>query len=168
MRRLQLALFVCGALAFAACSSGGGGGKDGGAGKGGHGGTGGTGGATGGTGGATGGTGGATGGSTGTGGQGGAGGQSCTALATLYADAMNQARMCNAAATTDQCTHLVLASLTCTCQTWVNDSTTLDAIHTLYTQAGCTTSTCPVACVNPGTHGACMAINSGDFCGPGN
>jgi hypothetical protein len=57
MRRLQLALLVSGALAFAACGSSGGGGKDGGAGKGGHGGTG---GATGGTGGATGGTGGST------------------------------------------------------------------------------------------------------------
>src|SRR4029077_7174611 len=127
------------------------------------GGNGGRGGAGGAAGGAAGG-----GGNTGTGGPGGVGGQSCTQIATLYTDAIVQARMCNASATTPQCTHLVLASLTCTCQTWVNNTTTLDAIHTLYTQAGCTTAACPIACVNPGSDGACVAVNSGDFCVPGN
>ena len=40
------------------------------------------------------------------------------------------------------------------------------AIHTLWTTAGCTTAVCPAACLNPGTHGACVPINSGDFCQP--
>jgi hypothetical protein len=73
--------------------------------------------------------------------------------------------MCNAALSVEQCTHLVLASLTCTCQVWVNDTTELDKIHGQWNAAGCTTAVCPAAlCINPGTHAACVPANSGDLC----
>jgi hypothetical protein len=48
----------------------------------------------------------------------------------------------------------------------VNDTTELDAIHALWTTAGCTGGiACPaIACVNPGTHAVCVPANSGDLC----
>ena len=79
--------------------------------------------------------------------------------------AILRARMCTLA-TTGQCTHLVLSSLSCGCQAWVNDTTELDVIHAAWTAAGCTGGiVCPaIACLSPGTHGVCVPADSGDFC----
>jgi hypothetical protein len=79
---------------------------------------------------------------------------------------MVRARMCSANLTVLQCTHLVLSSLSCGCQTWVNDTTEIDAIKAQWDTAGCTGGiACPlIACVNPGTHANCVPANSGDLC----
>jgi len=123
----------------------------------------------GGNGGATGGHGGGgTGGAAGQGGRGGTGGgaASCTQLSTDYGAAILRARKCSSILTVLQCTHLVLSSLTCGCQTWVNDTTELDAIQAQWNAAGCTGGiVCPaIACINPGTRANCVAANSGDIC----
>jgi hypothetical protein len=164
--------------------SGGQGGKAGSGGQGGQGGSAGGGGGQGGKAGSSGGNGGAgTAGSNGGAGQGGhAGGQggnnggggqggnaaTCAQLAIDYSTAYLQARMCNSGSGTGQCAHLVITSLTCGCQGWVNDTSALDPIHAQWTAAGCTSQACPVACSNPGTIGVCVPINSGDYCMSGN
>lgn len=148
----------------------GGQGGHGGAGAGGQGGGAGAGGsiATGGQGGHAGGAGGSSGAGKGTGGQaggqGGNNGATCAQLATDYATAFTQARMCNTSVSTAQCTHLVVSSLSCGCQGWVNDTSQLDPIAAQWTAAGCVSELCPVACIAPGTSGACAPINSGDVC----
>jgi hypothetical protein len=115
--------------------------------------------------GGAGGNGGAGGAAGSAGGAGGAGGSICNALATAYGLAFNQARMCNASLSTAQCTHLVMSSLSCGCQAWVNDTTTLDPLAAQWTSAGCTTQICPaVACTAPGTSGVCVVANAGDLC----
>jgi len=74
--------------------------------------------------------------------------------------------MCNAAQSSQQCINLVLSSLSCGCQTWVKNTTELDAIHAQWDAAGCTGGiACPaIACVNPGTRANCIPMDSGDFC----
>jgi hypothetical protein len=136
-------------------------GTTGGAGQAGTGGSGGRGGTTG-TGGTTGSAG--TGGATGSGGTG--GGKTCTQLESDYTAALATAKMCHATMT-NQCQILVSISLACpTCKAHVNDDTQLAAIQASYDQAGCSAMNhiCPaIACINPGS-GACVPINSGDFC----
>jgi hypothetical protein len=101
----------------------------------------------------------------GKGGQGGTGGNAatCAQIATDYAAAYTRAVMCNSGQS-GQCTHLVKSSLTCNCQGWVNDTSELDPLQAMWTNAGCTSQLCPVACPSPGDLGACVPINSGDFC----
>jgi hypothetical protein len=105
-----------------------------------------------------------TGGATGGGGAG--GGKTCTQLETDYTAALTAAKMCNATAG-NQCQILVSISLACpTCKAHVNDDAQLTALKASYDQAGCSAMPhiCPaIACVNPGS-GACVPINSGDFC----
>jgi hypothetical protein len=72
--------------------------------------------------------------------------------------------MCNASASGAQCTHLVVSSLACGCQAWVEDTSKLDPIQAQWTAAGCASQACPVACIAPGNSGACIGINSGDVC----
>jgi hypothetical protein len=125
-------------------------------GTGGSGGTVGAGGAGGGQGGA------AAGGRPGTGG---AGGASCSELANRYSAALRAAQSCDVSAG-QQCQQLVSASLSpCSinCMTYVNDSSTLDAIKASWEQAGCNDFVvlCPaIACLQP-TNGMCVAGDGG-------
>jgi hypothetical protein len=125
------------------------------------------------------GTGGQTGGSTGSGGnagrggaggqggkagQGGAGGQSCSELQSAYSKALTEAKMCNAALSRQQCTHLVSSLLTC-CPTYVDDTTEIDKIYAQWQAAGCIpTIACPaIVCAVP-SRANCVPMNSGDWC----
>ena len=69
-------------------------------------------------------------------------------------------------ASNEPCIHLVTASLTCGCQTWVNDTTEIDKIQAQWTAAGCTAMVCPILCPNPGTRSVCLPNDSGDWCVP--
>jgi hypothetical protein len=116
---------------------------------------------SGGKGGATGTGGKGTGGSTGTGGQG--GNPSCDALTTDYTTALGQAKLCTPGAP-DQCQQMVDSSLSCPgCQTYVNDTTMLDAIDAQWAAAGCDKMhfVCPaIACVVPGP-ASCVPSGAG-------
>ena len=48
---------------------------------------------------------------------------------------------------TGQCQQLVASSLTCGCQVYVNDATTLNAIKAQYMSQGCGGPICNIACV---------------------
>src|SRR5450631_3017406 len=78
------------------------------------------------TGGQTGTGGSATGGQTGTGGNKGTGGGTCQQLAMDYVNALPAAKDCTYGVT-GQCQQLVASSLSCGCQVYVNDATTLNA-----------------------------------------
>jgi len=106
------------------------------------------------------------GGGAGTVGQGGAGGneQTCNQFQVAYSAAYLRARTCHANLSVAQCTHLVVISLSCGCQGWVNDTTELDQIHAQFTAAGCTSKVCPIACPAPGARGGCAVADSGDIC----
>ena len=153
----------------ASATGGAGGGATGGAGGGATGGAGGGATGSGGHAGAGGGTG--TGGSAGAGGHptGGQGGQavdsgvSCAELASEYGAALPEAEACTPGAAS-QCQQLVSTSLgACSCQHYVQDATTLNAIRAQWTSQGCaapvTTAVviCAIACVSPGTAGSCVA-----------
>ena len=88
----------------------------------------------------------ATGGQTGTGGNKGTGGQTCQQLAMDYVNALPAAKDCTYGVT-GQCKQLVASSLTCGCQVYVNDATTLNAIKAQYTSQGCGGPICNIACV---------------------
>ena len=165
-------------------ATGGAGGDHASGGAGGHASGGGGGHATGGAAGSGAGTGGhaGTGGSA-TGGHGGGGqggqtvdsGVSCAELATEYSAAFPAAEACTPGAA-NQCQQLVPITLgICTgCEHYVTDATTLNAIHTQWTNQGCNLTTalivCPaIACVNPGTAGACVGTDGSPngICGLG-
>jgi hypothetical protein len=115
----------------------------------------------GGKGGGTGGSG--TGGSGTGGGQGGqAGGESCDAIASDYGKALTTAKRCIPGAT-GQCAHLVDTSLSCSgCKQYVNDTTTLAALQTAWTNQACgsVAHPCPaIACVIP-TQSTCAGTSS--------
>jgi hypothetical protein len=123
---------------------------------GGHTGTGGSG--TGGVGG-----GGTGGNGTGGGGQGGqAGGESCGALESDYGKALTAARKCTPGAT-GQCGQLVDGSLSCPgCKQYVNDTTTLTALETAWTNQKCDSvpHACPaIACIVP-PQSTCVGTSS--------
>jgi hypothetical protein len=111
-----------------------------------------------GAGGATGTGGKGSGGTTGTGGQGGS--PSCDTLTTEYTTALAAAKVCTPGAT-GQCQQMVDSSISCPgCQTYVNDTTTLDTIVSEWTAAGCDKMhfVCPaIACVVPGP-ASCQTI----------
>ena len=113
------------------------------------------------------------GGSSATGGHGGGGqggqtvdsGVTCAELANEYSAALPAAEACTPGAA-NQCQQLVPLSLSiCTgCQHYVTDATTLNALRTQWTNQGCNLTTalivCPaIACVNPGTAGACAGTD---------
>ena len=153
--------------------SGGRGGTTGSAGTIGGAGTGGKGGSTGGggKGGSAGGGGGAKGGQGGAGGQGGKGQggtggiTNCPEWETLYAKALQTARMCQANLTIVQCATLASSKLACGCPMYVNDGTELEKIRAEWLQSSCALNViCPaIACPLPGKAG-CTLMNSGDFC----
>ena len=99
-----------------------------------------------GTGGDTGTGGSATGGQTGTGGNKGTGGESCQQLGMDYLNALPAAKDCTYGVT-GQCQQLVASSLTCGCQVYVNDATTLNTIKAQYVSQGCGGPICNIACV---------------------
>jgi hypothetical protein len=99
-----------------------------------------------GTGGDTGTGGSATGGQTGTGGNKGTGGESCQQLGMDYLNALPAAKDCTYGVT-GQCQQLVASSLTCGCQVYVNDATTLNTIKAQYLSQGCGGPICKIACV---------------------
>jgi hypothetical protein len=88
----------------------------------------------------------ASGGQTGTGGNKGTGGETCQQLATNYVNALPAAKDCTYGVT-GQCQQLVASSLTCGCQVYVNDATTLNAIKAQYVSQGCGGPICNIACV---------------------
>ena len=113
---------------------------------------------TGGTGGQTGtGGGNATGGNKGTGG---GGGQSCGQLQDEYAAALPAARACSPNSGGGQCDQQAPETLGCTCQTSVNDKSTLDQIQARWTAAGCQTVCSAIACITPRS-GLCRAGDAG-------
>ena len=119
---------------------------------------------------ATGGHGGSA-GQTGQGGtQGGQGGstQSCTQIQAQYTSALSAAKACSPDAF-GQCQQLVETSLSCRgCQSYVNDTTELDAIAASWMAAGCDQmhAICPAfACVAP--QSSRCVVTSGNSGGPG-
>jgi len=89
-------------------------------------------------------------GQSGAGGQGG-GNQTCADLQAQYTSALAAARACNPDRP-GQCQQRVDTSVSCkTCQTYVNDTTELDAIAASWSAAGCDQmhTICPLACVSP-------------------
>lgn len=178
MRRTSLCLLVgltlalqinCGSVTSDGSGSGGsggtGGGQSGGAGQTGRGGSAGAGGKA-----ATGGHGG--------GGQGGQtvdSGVTCAELVNEYSAALPAAEACTSGAA-NQCQQLVPLSLSiCTgCEHYVTDAKTLNAIRAQWTNQGCNLTTaltvCPaIACINPGTAGACTGVDGSPngICGLG-
>jgi hypothetical protein len=111
---------------------------------------------------------GGSGGSGGHAGSGGAGGPdagtTCQSLIADYAAAYQEARSCTPGLDNVQCTHLASASLQCPgCGSHVNDTTRLDAIRAAFeARTDCPILPCPaIACIDPGTSGACVANDSG-------
>jgi hypothetical protein len=104
-------------------------------------------------------------GGAGAGGHQGDGGQSCTELQTEYANAFPAARSCDVKANA-QCAHLASMTLSpcfSNCMTYVNDTTTLDAIKAQWLAAGCNAVpvVCPaIACIQP-TGKMCVAADGG-------
>ena len=88
----------------------------------------------------------ATGGQTGTGGNKGTGGETCQQLAMDYVNALPTAKNCTYGVT-GQCQQVVASSLTCGCQVYVNEATTLNAIKAQYMSQGCGGPVCNIACV---------------------
>src|SRR5450631_3641060 len=87
-----------------------------------------------------------TGGQTGTGGNKGTGGGTCQQLAMDYVNALPAAKDCTYGVT-GQCQQLVASSLSCGCQVYVNDATTLNAIKAQYMSQGCGGPICNISCV---------------------
>ena len=112
------------------------------------------------------------------GGQGGQavdGGVTCAELVNEYSAALPAAEACTSGAA-NQCQQLVPLSLSiCTgCEHYVTDAKTLNAIRAQWTSQGCNLTTaltvCPaIACVNPGTAGACTGVDGSPngICGLG-
>jgi hypothetical protein len=72
----------------------------------------------------------------------------CPAIEAKYADALTRARVCNPIIKA-QCQSKVSASLSCPCsQTWVNNTTEVDAVAKMYQDAGCgkCRHICPLLC----------------------
>src|SRR5450631_1887312 len=88
----------------------------------------------------------ASGGQTGTGGNKGTGGGTCQQLAMDYVNALPAAKDCTYGVT-GQCQQLVASSLSCGCQVYVNDATTLNAIKAQYMSQGCGGPICNISCV---------------------
>ena len=63
-----------------------------------------------------------------------------------YVNALPAAKDCTYGVT-GQCKQLVASSLTCGCQVYVNDATTLNAIKAQYMSQGCGGPICNIACV---------------------
>jgi hypothetical protein len=93
-------------------------------------------------------------------------GTSCNDLSSQYAEALNAARSCTVGASA-QCEQAVSSSLSpcfSNCQTYVNDSTTLDGLKAQWLGEGCNNQgviACPaIACLQP-TKGNCVAADGG-------
>ena len=85
----------------------------------------------------------------------------CRQLAYQYDVAIASAMACDVGGTGQCQTHVVL-SLSCGCQTFVNDSTEVDVLHGRWQAMGCVANQmdCPTGC--PPTSGAiCTANDAG-------
>lgn len=106
------------------------------------------------------GKGGGSGGTAGTG-----GGATCAQLQNDYDTALAQARSCSPGAN-NQCQQNAPSSLACGCETFVNDTSTLDAIRSRWNQANCQNQTvCPAAaCLQPRSSSCRPADGGGSAC----
>lgn len=89
---------------------------------------------------------------------------SCTEMTQAYAQALEEARVCDPGAATEQCTLPVAESLSCACPIYVKNCAAADRLFELaqaFAQQKCEPEPCPEQCSQP-TSGVC-AIKLGNL-----